>query len=276
MSSARAVRELTTGFYFPLDGERKLRSFRETVAQNTGRARRQWELSQISQIVDEMGPLTLRDGAVFQIPRDGEVPPGLPPGTLPQHPPLGPSDSSSESERESGMDRSTGEGQTPERPGEDSDPPSPQSVRTESQQDREAGDEKFPMARDAPGTITVNEEDFEGAIRFRLEGQPAARVTFPVGEPRRRADHHFCVLDWLGLPPTHTFIRTENVDPPSVASKAAGGEIAPNRIFRMVGADGQLGYPLVSTDFQRNCGARYPMEWEARLENGGPPGTPGE
>ena len=65
------------------------------------------------------------------------------------------------------------------------------------------------MVWGVPITCMVNEEDFEDAVRFPLEGRPAAEVAFPIGEPRCRADHHIFELSLRGLPPTRAFARTK-------------------------------------------------------------------
>ena len=47
-----------------------------------------------------------------------------------------------------------------------------------------------------------------------------------------------------------TIICSENDDPLSVPLKATGATMAPSRGFRMLGAEGQLEFPLLPTDLQ--------------------------
>ena len=68
----------------------------------------------------------------------------------------------------------------------------------------------------------MNDNDLQNAARFHVEGRPAYDITFPIGAPSRAIDRQIFALDLLGLPPTCTFTRTGDVDPPSVALEAAG------------------------------------------------------
>ena len=73
------------------------RGCREVVSRNIDRARRGWYRSHFSPIAEEVGPLTLRDGAAFQIPSDDKLVPDLLPGSPPLNSPVEPLESPSES-----------------------------------------------------------------------------------------------------------------------------------------------------------------------------------
>ena len=83
------------------------------------------------------------------------------------------------------------------------------------------------------------------ALRFPLEGWPPYELGFPLGDPIRTAGYPIFALGLRGMLPSKTLIRGEADDPLSVAPKATGAKTALPRDFRVMGAEGQLEFPLL-------------------------------
>ena len=74
----------------------------------------------------------------------------------------------------------------------------------------------------------------------------------PLGDPPRTVDYPFFAADLRGLPPSKTFIRSENDDPPVfvVALTASGATTAPSCDFLTMGAEGHSEFPPLSPNFE--------------------------
>ena len=81
------------------------------------------------------------------------------------------------------------------------------------------------------------------------EAWPPCDLMFPMGDPSRTVVRPIFAVDFRGMLPSKTFIRTES-DPLSVALKAPGAELAPSRDFRMMSAEGLLELPFHYTGFR--------------------------
>ena len=73
---------------------------------------------------------------------------------------------------------------------------------------------------------------------------------FPTGNPALTVVHPIFVSGRGGKPKSETFIRKENDDAVSAASKASGATTENTHEFRVMGADSQLVFPPVPTDPQ--------------------------
>ena len=69
--------ELISSHEAPVVLRGRLRLFSETVSRNVGRSRPGWTRSQESPVTEEFGPITLRGGAILQVPSGGKIHPEL-------------------------------------------------------------------------------------------------------------------------------------------------------------------------------------------------------
>ena len=243
-----------------------LGTFCPVVRRTFDRLRRRWARPRASLPSETVGPITLDDGCVLQVPSDDKMPPVEQHVPLSLSPPCASANSTRVLLRGDGRDGFMPNGQTRERPGVDLGALPPQRAPMSSQETKDLevleaqqlGGSEFSaqhgiLGQTQVGTKELTTYNFDHAPRFPVLGWPKYQMLLGDAGPGTHLTRLIFKMDECRNLPTETlFARQRGADPVLAASGEAGAAIVPQNELGLLKGQGEMECPLKDTGYDVN------------------------